>query len=186
MNENILNTGVQEFINKNWNADIVSVLLKRPIFQGISQKELVEQLEAKKKCRNKLPTWFNTPNIYYPNKLNIEQTSSEKTARYKAGLVKGKTLLEVGCGHADLGKRFNDMGAIVTSTDGRQEHIDVVKQRYPELESFQLDVDCEWNLNRKFDVIIHFGVLYHLSNWKENLKATLDHTDLVIFETEKN
>ena len=94
MNQNILNTGVQEFINGNWNTDIVSVLLKRPISPGISQKELVEQLEAKKKCRNKLPTWFNTPNIYYPNKLNIEQTSSEKTARYKAGLVKGKTLLD--------------------------------------------------------------------------------------------
>ena len=94
MNNNILKSGVQHFINKNMNTDIMSVLLKKPVFEAISQKELVEQLEAKKKCQHKLPTWFKTPNIYYPNKRNIEQSSSEKTARYKANLVHGKTLLD--------------------------------------------------------------------------------------------
>lgn len=77
------------------NTDIVSVLLKKQLFEGVSQKELIEQLEAKKKCKNKLPSWFNTPNIYYPNKLNIEQTSSEQTARYKSKLTHGKTLVDI-------------------------------------------------------------------------------------------
>ncbi|WP_190808422.1 class I SAM-dependent methyltransferase [Flagellimonas sp. S3867] len=95
MNKLILNTGVQDFINNNWNADIMSVLLKKQLFEGISQKELAEQLEAKKKCKDKLPTWFNTEGIYFPNKRNIEQTSSERTAAYKARLIGGKTLLDV-------------------------------------------------------------------------------------------
>lgn len=95
MNKNILKTGVQEFIKNNWNADIVSVLLKRQQFKGVSQKELAEQLEARKKSQSKLPTWFTTPLIYYPNKLNIEQTSSEQTAKYKADLVSGKSLLDI-------------------------------------------------------------------------------------------
>lgn len=95
MNKAILNTGVQDFIHKNWNTDIVSVLLKKQLFEGVSQKELAEQLEAKKKCKDKLPSWFNTLNIYYPNKLNIEQTSSEQTARYKSKLINGKTILDV-------------------------------------------------------------------------------------------
>ena len=73
----------------------MSVLLKKPIFEGISQKELVEQLEAKRKCRKKLPTWFKTPGIYYPKKLNIEQSSSEKTADYKSQIIQGKTLLDL-------------------------------------------------------------------------------------------
>ena len=73
----------------------MSVLLKKQQFEGVSPKELAEQLEAKKKCQNKLPTWFTTPQIYYPNKLNIEQTSSEQTAQYKAGLLSGKTLLDI-------------------------------------------------------------------------------------------
>lgn len=95
MNKNILNTGVQEFILENINTDTMSVLLKKPLFTGVNQKELVEQLEAKKKCQQKLPTWFKTPNIYYPNKLNIEQTSSETTAQYKANLINGNSLIDI-------------------------------------------------------------------------------------------
>ncbi|KGK29103.1 SAM-dependent methyltransferase [Cellulophaga sp. E6(2014)] len=95
MNKNILNTGVQYFISKNWNTDIVSVLLKKQQFTAVTQKELAEQLEAKKKCKEKLPTWFNTPEIYYPNKLNIEQTSSETTAQYKTNLVNGNSLIDL-------------------------------------------------------------------------------------------
>ncbi|WP_282133278.1 THUMP-like domain-containing protein [Cellulophaga baltica] len=95
MNKNILNTGVQDFISKNWNTDIMSVLLKKQQFTAVTQKELTEQLEAKKKCKEKLPTWFNTPEIYYPNKLNIEQTSSETTAQYKTNLVNGNSLIDL-------------------------------------------------------------------------------------------
>ncbi|MDT0540946.1 class I SAM-dependent methyltransferase [Croceitalea sp. P059] len=95
MNKAILKTGVQEFIKNNWSTDIVSVLLKKQLFQDITQKELVEQLEAKKKCKHKLPTWFKTPKIYYPEKLHIEQTSSEQTAEYKADLITGKLLLDI-------------------------------------------------------------------------------------------
>lgn len=95
MNKNILDTGVQEYIKNNWSNDIMSVLLKKALFEGVSNKEVVAQLESKKKCQYKLPSWFNTPNIYYPNKLNIEQTSSEITARYKASLLKGKSLIDL-------------------------------------------------------------------------------------------
>lgn len=73
----------------------MSVLLAKPIFEGITQKELAEQIEAKKKCKDKLPTWFNVPQIYYPNKRNIEQTSSEITATYKVEIVSGESLIDL-------------------------------------------------------------------------------------------
>lgn len=98
MNKNILNTGVQDFIENNLNADIMSVVLKKSIFPKVSSKELAEQIEAKKKCLKKLPSWYNSKNIYYPNKLNIEQCSSEITAEYKAGIVDGKSLLDLSGG----------------------------------------------------------------------------------------
>ena len=74
---------------------MMSVLLQKPLFEGVSQKELVAQLEAKKKSQDKLPTWFHSANISYPNKLNIEQTSSEATAKYKAQIVSGKSLVDL-------------------------------------------------------------------------------------------
>ncbi|MEP0133013.1 MAG: class I SAM-dependent methyltransferase [Eudoraea sp.] len=73
----------------------MSVLLKKTNFDNVSSKDLAQQIESKKKCADKLPTWYNSENIYYPPKLNIEQTSSEKTALYKAGFVNGKSLLDL-------------------------------------------------------------------------------------------
>nr|WP_313819630.1 class I SAM-dependent methyltransferase [uncultured Allomuricauda sp.] len=73
----------------------MSVLLQKPVFEDISQKELAQQLESKKKAKQKLPTWFNSDEIYYPPKLHLEQTSSEVTAEYKSNLVSGKSLVDL-------------------------------------------------------------------------------------------
>ncbi len=95
MNKNILNTGVQDFILKNIDTDIMSVILKKPPFSEISAQELAQQIETKKKCKNKLPLWYKTPNIYYPSRLNFEQSSSETTAKYKSKIIHGKSLLDL-------------------------------------------------------------------------------------------
>lgn len=95
MNKNLLNTEVQDYITNNLKTDIHSILLGKNDFPNVSSRELVEQLESKGRAQKKLPTWFSTPNIYYPNKLNISQTSSEVTARYKAELMQGNTILDV-------------------------------------------------------------------------------------------
>lgn len=95
MNTSILNTKIQEFINENLNSDINSLLLKGTSFQDVKTNEIIEQIEAKKRCEKKLPTWFKTQNIYYPNKLNIEQTSSEITATYKSELINGNSLIDL-------------------------------------------------------------------------------------------
>ena len=84
MKDSILNTEIQEFINSNLNSDITSLLLKGTNFPTLEIKDIIEQIEAKKRSEKKLPTWFKAKNIYYPNKLNIEQTSSEITAQYKS------------------------------------------------------------------------------------------------------
>tara|TARA_B100001146_G_scaffold225081_1_gene246345 strand:- start:3792 stop:4970 length:1179 start_codon:yes stop_codon:yes gene_type:complete len=95
LNKNILKPGVQEFIRIKKSTDIMSVLLKKQYFEGVDNKELAEQIAAREKCQKKLPTWFNSKEIYYPNKLNIEQTSSETTAKYKSDLVSGKSLIDL-------------------------------------------------------------------------------------------
>ncbi|UKT65807.1 class I SAM-dependent methyltransferase [Pedobacter mucosus] len=95
MNKNLLDQAVQNYINASLSADINQIALAKSRFEGITSGELAEQITAKKKSEKKLPTWFNTPNIYYPPPLSIEQTSSEKTAKYKAKLVKGDSLIDL-------------------------------------------------------------------------------------------
>lgn len=95
MNKEILNTVNQSFINEHINSDTVSILLKKNHTVTVDIKLIIEQIEAKKRSKKKLPIWFNTKNIYYPNKLNIEQTSSEITAKYKSELISGNTLIDL-------------------------------------------------------------------------------------------
>lgn len=95
MNLELLNTEIQTYIETHLKTDISKLILKGIPFKNVDQKLVIEQIEAKKRCEKKLSTWFSTQNIYYPNKLNIEQTSSEITAKYKANLVSGKTLMDI-------------------------------------------------------------------------------------------
>ncbi|ANW94895.1 SAM-dependent methyltransferase [Wenyingzhuangia fucanilytica] len=95
MNVAILQKEVQDFISQNLQTDITKLVLKGSPFKTITTPELVEQIEAKKKCDKKLPNWYKTDNIYYPNKLNIEQTSSEATAQFKSSLISGNTIIDV-------------------------------------------------------------------------------------------
>lgn len=70
-------------------------ILKGSPFSDVSMQEIAPQLEGKKKAEKKLPTWFFTENILYPKKVNLEQTSSEITANYKAGLISGNGLVDI-------------------------------------------------------------------------------------------
>ncbi|MBE7686073.1 class I SAM-dependent methyltransferase [Tenacibaculum piscium] len=87
MNNKILQKASQSFIDENLNSDITKLILKGSPFDGITIQELSNQIIAKQKSKNKLPTWFKTSDIYYPAKISIEQTSSEITANYKATLL---------------------------------------------------------------------------------------------------
>ncbi|MEH6538045.1 MAG: class I SAM-dependent methyltransferase [Psychroserpens sp.] len=95
MNTEILNIEIQEFISSNLNTETSKILLKGTNFKHVSTLEIVDQIEAKVKCKKKLPTWFSSEKIYYPNKLNIEQTSSEIAASYKSQLLSGSSIIDV-------------------------------------------------------------------------------------------
>jgi len=91
----VLNKTNQAFINNNLDSDIHTLLLKNHKNNEIDIKLLIEQIESKKRCLNKLPTWYKSKNIYYPNRISIEQTSSEITAAYKANIISGNTLIDL-------------------------------------------------------------------------------------------
>ncbi|HXI01270.1 MAG TPA: hypothetical protein VNI52_13465 [Sphingobacteriaceae bacterium] len=95
MNSAILDPEVQDFINRNLQDDVTRILFKKSPFKAITTKELAEQIESKYKSEKKLPTWFNSPAIFYPPKMSIEQASSEQTAKYKSTLIKGEKVIDI-------------------------------------------------------------------------------------------
>uniref|UniRef100_UPI00404899C9 hypothetical protein n=1 Tax=Flavobacterium sp. TaxID=239 RepID=UPI00404899C9 len=92
--DDILHNDIQDFINENLNTDSTKLALKKNPFPEVSYAEIINQIIAKKKAKDKLPTWFSKENIIYPEKISMEQTSSETTAKYKASLVSGEKLID--------------------------------------------------------------------------------------------
>ncbi len=111
MNERILNNDIQKFIDQHLNESPTKLILKGSPFPEVTIQEIVGQIISKKKCQKKLPTWFKTDNIYYPNKINIEQTSSEITANYKSNIIEGGSIIDLTGGFGvdcfAFAKKFN-------------------------------------------------------------------------------
>lgn len=94
INKALLNPEVQDFI-KNFEGDVSKLAFAGSPFKNLSVQELMQQVESRKRIETKLPTWFAAENIIFPPKLNLEQTSSEITAKYKTSLISGKTLADI-------------------------------------------------------------------------------------------
>lgn len=86
---------IQEFITLNSSESITKLALQKNPFPDVDWILILNQIEAKAKAKDKLPTWFSTENIIYPSKISVEQTSSEKTAAYKASLIEGENLIDL-------------------------------------------------------------------------------------------
>ena len=99
------------------------------------------------------------------------------------GYFKSKTLLELGCGHADIGNMFYELGSIVTSSDIRKEHLDIVAQKYPNIKTLLFDGDND-SIQDKYDIILHWGLLYHLKEIEIHLEKVSQKCDILLLETE--
>jgi len=60
LNKALLNTEIQKFINLNLDSNISALLLKGTSFSEVETKTIIEQIEAKKRSKTKLSTWFTT------------------------------------------------------------------------------------------------------------------------------
>ena len=133
MNKLILNTDIQEFINLNLNSNVATLLLKGTCFASVETKDIIEQIEAKKRCEKKLPTWFEGKDIYFPNKLNIEQTSSEITAKYKSSLVTGESIIDLTGGFGVDCYYFSNVFKNVVHCEINKDLSEIVTHNYQQL-----------------------------------------------------
>lgn len=85
---------VQEFIFKNEHADERELVLQHKTLFDLPTKVIAEQIVGRRKAKRKLPLWYETKGIIYPPTLNLEQSSSQATALFKATLLKTETQQE--------------------------------------------------------------------------------------------
>ena len=97
MKKEILNPEIQKYINANLKVDLHSLLLKKSPFADVSMQEIVQQIKGKQVAQKKFP-FLLKDEIVFPPQLNLEQSSSNQTAQYKANQLKGKKFIDLTSG----------------------------------------------------------------------------------------
>ena len=87
--EALASADVQDFIFRREYTDASELVLRKKEILGLPAAVIAGQIKARNKSQYKIPTYFKTRGIVYPPTLNLEQSSSEATAKLKAKLVSG-------------------------------------------------------------------------------------------------
>lgn len=83
-----MNENTRDFIAKNFNADVRQLALKGCRDKEVDFEMALRQIAGRQIACKKLPSWGALDGILYPPHLNMEQCSSEQTARYKANICR--------------------------------------------------------------------------------------------------
>lgn len=155
----LLDPKIQDYINSHLGNDIAKMAFAKNPFEAIDFKDILNQIAAKTKAEHKLPLWFSTENIIYPSKISVEQTSSEITAKYKASLVSGETLIDLSGGFGVDDYYFSKQFNKVVHCEMQQDLSEIVGHNFKQLAA--TNIDCHFgestellkNLNQNWDCI---------------------------------
>jgi hypothetical protein len=105
-------------------------------------------------------------------------------SKYDPSFFEGKTILELGPYNGYIGEQFRNIGASVTCVEGRNSNIHNISEKFPNLTVILGDLDTShWNYG-KYDIIINFGVFYHLEkHHSEHLENCIKNCNIMFFES---
>lgn len=133
MNSKILEPEVQFFLRENLLKTNKKFSLQKTNFEYITTSDLTQQLNGLRISKNKFPFLFNTPQIYYPPSINLEQASSQSTAAYKSGLFRGNLLIDLTAGMGIDAYFFSKSFKEVFALEKNSELYTISKHNYNQL-----------------------------------------------------
>lgn len=171
MNLALLKPEVQQFISDNLKTEITKLILKGSPFSNVSVQELANQIVAKQKSEKKLPTWFSAENIFYPPKISIEQTSSEVTAKYKASLVSGDTIIDITGGFGVDCYYFSKQFKAVIHCEINEELSEIVAFNYQQLKIENVKIFAGNGTNYLKETKQNFDCIYIDPSRRDDIKG---------------
>ena len=98
---------------------------------------------------------------------DIESTRARIKAiidNYGVPFFQGKSVLDLGAGHGEIGAALARLGATVTCVDARQENLDIINVKHPHLKTIKTDLE---SLYLYMDRVIFEDELF---NFVQNLR----------------
>ena len=103
---------------------------------------------------------------------------------YGYEFMQGKKILDLGCGHADIGGALYRLGGVVTALDVRQEHLKIAAKKFPGIKTVKADLDGKWPFpGAQFDLILDLDILCHLNDYESHIKEICKSTNHLVLET---
>ena len=159
MSQHLLDTAIQQFIIDNTGTPVTKLALQKNPFPEVEWSEILGQIAARSKAKDKLPSWYATENIVYPSKISVEQTSSEATAQYKASLLQGENLIDLTGGFGVDDYYFAKHTNFVVHCEMNEELSGIVAHNFKEMGADNIEciagdsLNTLQQLNRQWDWI---------------------------------
>jgi len=83
-----MNEATRNYARQHADDDVRMLALRGSVPPDVDLQRALQQIQGRQQARRKLPSWAAIDAIVYPPHLNMEQCSSEATARYKAALCR--------------------------------------------------------------------------------------------------
>lgn len=148
-----------EFIEANKQKPVAEIALLLSKKTDLDAAFVLAQINGIQKAKNKLPAFYNTPNIVYPTKLSMEQCSSGKTGIFKSNLVDGDHLIDLTGGFGVDSYYFSKQFKQVTYVEQSQSLFEIVKSNFNKLKANNVDLvnstaeEFLETTNKKADVV---------------------------------
>ncbi|MDP4278859.1 MAG: RsmD family RNA methyltransferase [Bacteroidota bacterium] len=82
-----LSKAEKTFVQEHLQEDVSVLALTLGKYPHFNARQILRQVNGYQVMAQKVPSWFNCPDLLFPASLSLEQCSSELTAMYKAALV---------------------------------------------------------------------------------------------------
>ncbi|MDQ3392819.1 MAG: hypothetical protein M3512_01700 [Bacteroidota bacterium] len=155
MIEKLLNPEVQSFIKAHLNDDPVGLMLQLGKYPHLPMLEIANQIKARQRLKKKLPEWISNENIIFPHSLSQEQSSSQKTAEYKAQIFNGKSMADLTGGSGVDSWYFSKVFSRVDYIEPNKDLFDITSYNLAVLKATNINFyheKAEDYLNRKIFV----------------------------------
>ncbi len=83
----LINEKTWEFVRQHANDDVRKLALQGTKDAEVDLQTALQQIAGRQTARKRLPSWAEVEGVIYPPHLNMEQCSSEQTARYKVKIA---------------------------------------------------------------------------------------------------
>ena len=104
-----INEKTWQFVREHADEDVRKVALLGTRDPEVDLQMALQQIAGIQTARKKLPSWAKVEGIIYPPHLNMEQCSSERTAKYKGGLIRSLSPKGDRCSMMGDAVRFVDL-----------------------------------------------------------------------------